>query len=212
MEFRLTYQGQLLASGSDHRQEYARVPEKHRMRRIFHRQLKKLWYTHPTLVPRTQSDAEGVMTMKMGVQGAHEYPSHVERLADNWTENGFRFVPLVTKESGLNCKLEVLILRVGMPGAQMQNSDIDNRIKTLFDALQKPDGKQQLGGETPQDGEDPFFVLLEDDRLITHLSVETDTLLESVSADETDQLTDARVVITCTIWPYVVGPLNLDFM
>jgi hypothetical protein len=42
-----------------------------------------------------------------------------------------------------------------------------------------PTNKDEISG-LPRDDEKLFFVLLEDDRLITHLSVETDTLLQRV--------------------------------
>jgi len=35
--------------------------------------------------------------------------------------------------------------------------------------------------EVPQEGEDPFFCLLEDDNLVTKLAVNTDRLLEIVN-------------------------------
>lgn len=72
----------------------------------------------------------------------------------------------------------------------LRRDEIDNRIKTLFDALKVPVGIQ--GKPTPE--EDPFFVLLQDDRLITRLSVETDTLLEPTCAQAGEQ--DARLVVT----------------
>jgi hypothetical protein len=62
--------------------------------------------------------------------------------------------------------------------------DVDNRLTTIFDALRMPKGPQELGAGTqqgkvsPASNENPFFVLLEDDRLITHVSVTTDMLLE----------------------------------
>jgi hypothetical protein len=215
MEFRLTYEGELLASGTDPRQENrpARVADKHRIRRVFHKQLKKLWYTNPNLIPRTMFDAEstfiGSMTSDPLVK---TYRNVIERTAANYPLGPFRFVPLVTKTNGLNCKLEILMLRPSLPGGLLNNSDIDNRLKTLFDTLQKPGEMAQIGNETPQNGEDPFFVLVQDDRLITHLSVETDMLLQPVSEQEKDQVNDVRLVITCTVWPYSVGPHNLDFM
>ncbi len=52
---------------------------------------------------------------------------------------------------------------------------MDNRIKTLFDGLKMPREAQDLGPYlTPAVGEDPFYCLVEDDRLITSVSVETD--------------------------------------
>lgn len=51
--------------------------------------------------------------------------------------------------------------------------DIDNRLKTLFDALRLPNQTNELVGyDNPAPDENPFFCLLEDDSLITHVSVE----------------------------------------
>ncbi len=52
-------------------------------------------------------------------------------------------------------------------------------MKTLFDALRVPE-KKQLAKITPQDDENPFFCLLEDDALITGFCVTTDALLEPI--------------------------------
>lgn len=51
---------------------------------------------------------------------------------------------------------------------------MDNRLKTLFDSLSIPNADQIV--DDP-DLEEPIYCLLEDDRLISGLSVETDRLL-----------------------------------
>lgn len=63
---------------------------------------------------------------------------------------------------------------------------------------------------TPGPGEDPFFCLLEDDRQVSHLSVETDTLLDYPTDDENDK-GRARLVITVDLRPYRVSMFNLSF-
>jgi hypothetical protein len=61
----------------------------------------------------------------------------------------------------------------------IQSADIDARLKMLFDALKVPNDAGQLGGyQQPEQDEDPFCCLLEDDQLITHVSVKTGVLLE----------------------------------
>jgi len=51
--------------------------------------------------------------------------------------------------------------------------DIDNRLKTLFDALRVPSlaEVQTLGATTAID-EDPLYCLFQDDSLITRLNIE----------------------------------------
>jgi hypothetical protein len=60
-----------------------------------------------------------------------------------------------------------------------QGGDIDNRLKTLLDALKIPDSSDALSrGVTLSGDETPFFCLLEDDNLITGINVKTDRLLD----------------------------------
>ena len=105
-------------------------------------------------------------------------------------------MPLATRDLELLCSIEVLYLRQGTPGGLLNRvGDIDNRLKTLFDALSMPQDRLQLGPFlTPDVGEEPFFCLLEDDSIITKATVESDTLLEAVSNPPDPN--DARVVIT----------------
>jgi hypothetical protein len=46
--------------------------------------------------------------------------------------------------------------------------------------LQIPDANQGYESLTPDAGETPFYCLLEDDRLISKITVETDRLLEDL--------------------------------
>jgi hypothetical protein len=103
----------------------------------------------------------------------------------------------------------MLMLREGPPGKAL--FDIDNRLKTVFDALRKAKGPDELGASTAAgqvgaaSGEDPFYVVLEDDRLITHLAVTTDTLLEPVPPSDEGPIPPqeaVRLVIDITIRPY----------
>ena len=61
--------------------------------------------------------------------------------------------------------------------------DIDNRLKTLLDALAMPSQPNALpASATPDSGETPFFCVLEDDKLITKVSVQTYSLLAPVGS------------------------------
>lgn len=99
----------------------------------------------------------------------------------------YQFVPLVTSKIHLVCRLDVLLLRPGEPGRLVQHGgDLDNRIKTLFDALRVPKaGELPSGDAGPQQGERPhFYCLLEDDARITSFNVESDRLLDPAGPDE----------------------------
>jgi hypothetical protein len=87
-------------------------------------------------------------------------------------------------------KLQVFFLRPEAPGNLItQGGDIDNRLKTLFDALRMPRVVAELPtNDTPREGEDPFFCLLEDDALITEIDVKTDMLLDAAAKKSSAEL------------------------
>ena len=97
--------------------------------------------------------------------------------------SNFDFAPLVNEKLNLIAELKVILLRPEPPGSILtQSGDINNRLKTLFDALKMPDSTSALpNNEEPQEGETPFFCLLEDDNLVSKVSVQTDRLLEPSS-------------------------------
>ncbi len=124
MEFRLVYEGQLPSSGnsSNHPRE------KHAIRKIFHQQLAELWQKNSLL--------KLVATRYVTAPKLGTVPNI---LASKFERCNFRFIPLVNAEFGLVCSLDILFLRRENPGEVItQGGDIDNRIKTLFDALQVP--------------------------------------------------------------------------
>ncbi|MGH8201138.1 MAG: hypothetical protein ACREVO_12395 [Steroidobacteraceae bacterium] len=139
------------------------------------------------------------------------YPaaSHsADALATRFARSGHNFVPLVTRDLELLCAIEILLLREGKPGAVIKSGDLDNRLKTLFDALCMPRDQGQLGPYlSPAEEEKPFFCLLEDDSVITKATVETDTLLQSVSEPPSEN--DVRAVITVKIRAARVTAENL---
>jgi hypothetical protein len=115
-------------------------------------------------------------------------------MANNYSRCGYRFVPLICKAEGLACALDILFLRRDNPGDLIiSGGDIDNRIKTLFDALRMPQECQELTGFSPEEGENPFFCLLEDDALITHVSINTDRLLTPLRGE--NSLSEVHLVI-----------------
>lgn len=189
MEFRLTYEGPLQASTGNQ----PRSRNKHQLRRVFHPQLKRLWEEHPVLKNRPAEN------------GTHD--SLAESLAKNFSRCGYNFVPLVNKGLWLTCGLDILFLRPESPGQVLKSGDIDNRLKTLFDALRMPHSRGELGGyEAPNDDEQPFYCLLEDDSLVSKVTVDTDTLLEDVKDERGKNLgfkdAAARLVITVTVKTY----------
>ena len=169
MRFTLTYHGRLRGGGG------GASAHKHEIRRALHPQLRELW--------------------------THEPLSH---LADRWLGlgpdrddgeagvalrdvAGHSFAVLVQGGRRLTAELDILLLRPEDPGSIVQRADIDNRLKTLFDALRHPNASQEIPPEwTPGPDETPLFCLLDDDRLITRVNVDTDRLLAPRTAEEVD--------------------------
>lgn len=56
----------------------------------------------------------------------------------------------------------------------------------------------------------PSFDLLQEDNLVSHFAVETDTLLDEPTENDADQR-KARVIITVRIQPYEPTYFNLAF-
>lgn len=202
MEFRLTYEGELLSTRvwveeatcaqCGHTPSApidGKAEHKHRIRKHFQKQMRRLWEVHP-LLKKWMWQSETRLSI------AGRKPPTIDALANKFTALPFRWVPLVTEESMLTCSLDVLYLRGSAKGSVLNNADIDNRVKTLIDALKIPKlGQAPRAG--PDADEEPFFVLLEDDSLVTRLVVETDILLASTSATPSDA--DARVIINVKV-------------
>lgn len=158
MEFTLHYRGELKTN---------RGPkEKQALRRHFHAQLERLWQEIPLNEMHALLEKEPT-NGKTGIIQA---------------VNGFNFAPLVTEKLNLIAELRITLLRPEPPGHIItQAGDIDNRLKTLFDALKVPAEPAAIPpDDQPREGEDPFYCLLEDDNLITKVQVETDRLLDTV--------------------------------
>jgi hypothetical protein len=170
-----------------------RKDHKHAIRKQFHQQLKRLWEINPALNGR--SGGPYVIVVRAGKEG----PQSASDLATRYSQFGFNFVPLVRQELDLICGIEILFLRPDKPG-KLWKGDIDNRIKTLLDALTIPVANDEYHLRKPANDEQPFYCLLEKDELITKLSIETDQLLEFVSGQ--DRPDDVRLVITVRLRPY----------
>ncbi len=93
------------------------------------------------------------------------------------------FAPIISKRIHVVSELDIVFLRQQAPGQLIsEGGDIDNRVKTLLDALRMPSKAevQQLGEVTRSDPT-PMHCLLQDDALVTRVSIETDRLLRNAS-------------------------------
>ena len=96
-------------------------------------------------------------------------------------QGGRKFLPIVRETFLLTCSLKVLFLRRGPPGRVYEGGDLDNRLKTLFDALSVPAHPEQVMAD--EEAPDVMYTLLEDDSAITKIDIETHRLLSRPEAN-----------------------------
>ena len=182
MNFRLIYQGQLLASGNDVvRQVPARNAHKNQIRRKLHPQIKELWKYPP-------------LNQNFGKSEAPYHPQYLDPSHPRGQKvcGNHKFVALVRSDLELTAELDILFLRREFPGTIiLQGGDLDNRLKTLLDALRLPKDSQEIPKEfVPSPEESPLFCLLEDDSLVTSIKISAGLLL-----NPTVEKSDVHLVI-----------------
>ena len=223
VEFRLLYSGKLQGASK----QDTRATHKHDIRRKLHPQLRRLWQTNSAI--HWMSEIIGVHHI---LANATRYPGSTEPftpggaaaevasrrrrgaaidfLGEKWSRNGYQFIPLVTEELCLRCSIEVLLLRPDSPHFIMKSGDLDSKVKTIFDALRMPNSLDEAGGIGPQGDETPFYCLLQDDKLVSEVSVITDELL--VLPENRDvNANDAFLVIKVRLKPSAKTQLNSHF-
>ncbi len=131
MEFTLYYRGPLKAATSSKR----RRDEKHELRKRFHEQLKELWNQVPLSRHREFLNPSHNMVTNLRKDEERIYLS-----TDNLTllhdVGAFQFAPTVSSRLDMVADLTITLLRPEPPGQIVtQSGDIDNRLKTLLDAL-----------------------------------------------------------------------------
>lgn len=164
MNFTLYYNGPLKPN--------AKPEHKHEIRKEFHKQLVELWRQEPLSFLGSPSDYKEGFFREVA---------------------GRSFVALVTEFHKALVDLDIVLLRPERPGAIVSHGgDIDNRLKTLFDALSVPQKNQIPKGKKSPSDESPLHCLLEDDRLIESFRVESAQWLNA-NARETDVVLLIRV-------------------
>ncbi|MBR5904810.1 MAG: hypothetical protein IKZ49_04780 [Alphaproteobacteria bacterium] len=178
MKFKLLYYGDILTNPKKRSQHIADI------RMQFHPQLKKLLDFKPwnNLSKFMMPDAtkSPIITRHIG---------------------GIDFNPIITPNLKMIAELEILMMHpeiIGVP-----RSDIDNRVKTILDGLRCPQNEHEIGQNTPRDI-GPIYTLLDDDHLVTKLTVNTSHLLSNnifpadiqASPDAIFMLIDVNVRVT----------------
>jgi hypothetical protein len=182
MKFRLTYEGEIRP------RQVAGLSDIHSIRQRLHPQLKRLWEHAPL------SDLKEKWLRDENPADPNGFYNRVVSV------NNRKYAPLIAKDLG--AELDIVFLRQQAKGQLVgEGGDIDNRLKTLFDALRMPSKAevQQLGVVVEQD-DDPLHCLLKDDALIHRVNVETDRLLKDADPKALMAIIQVTVAVTRVTW------------
>lgn len=180
MEFTLYYRGHLKAATTKNR----RRREKHALRKRFHEQLNELWNQTPLKDHRDFLEPTSHAIQRFLAPYEEGFGYEYDNITLPRKIEAFHFVPTVSAHLHMAADLTITLLRPEPPGQIVTHSgDIDNRLKTLLDALKVPSQPDDLPPKSsPSEAETPFFCLVEDDNLIANLDMKSDRLLDP-SAD-----------------------------
>lgn len=104
---------------------------------------------------------------------------------------------LVTSKAFFIAEVNITLLRPDPPGSFVHSGDIDNRMKTLIDALRRPKTPEEFKLNKGEKFLDHLYCVLEDDNLISRLSVSTERLLVPVE-DQLNVVALIRVNVKMT--------------
>jgi hypothetical protein len=105
------------------------------------------------------------------------------------------FIPLITSRLNMICEIDILFLRREPPGSIMSRfgGDLDNRLKIFLDALRMPHDASELPEIFHTKKLSHCFCLLEDDALVTGLSLKSGTWLNRI--DDATKQNDVRLIV-----------------
>jgi hypothetical protein len=188
MKFALRFDGDLPSNG--------RPAQKWEIRKQLHPQLAELWRINPCLQEakhKCHASTVGYVQYEIHhsvpeFRPAYEPDPHGNSVAlqEPIVRGDRQCLPLVRETLALKCALRISFLRRDEPGRVYQQGDLDNRLKTLFDALQVPNPDQMTGAPSIEEIPNPIYCLLEDDKLITGFEIESHQLLSRPPRSKND--------------------------
>jgi hypothetical protein len=192
MQFSLVYDGDLPSIGnSTPPLRQSKLQAVWAVRDVISRQLDRLYETHPIL--RGAGFTENRMA-------ANEARRPIRR-------HGQTFLALARPELRLKCQLDIKMLVNHEPGSVLTGTgDLDNRIKTLNDALRVPKEQHEMGSHQVPAGQ-AYICLMSDDALVTGFKVAMDRHLGLVN--QTPHYVHLDIGVTVT--PSERTHLNLAF-
>lgn len=182
LKFTLYYRGPVGSNKPAH---------KHAIRREFHEQLKELWEQNRGLKALSDPSRK------------HRHKKEPQISSNNKKGDTYNWLYLIGDAHGISCSLDITFLRRGEPGKIVRHGgDLDNKLKTLLDALKAPREIGEHPTDAPKDDENPYFCVLQDDEYIDAIKIKTDRLLASSKSSPEDRGDDVVVLIEVTTAVY----------
>ncbi|MDR1691560.1 MAG: hypothetical protein LBR35_01850 [Rickettsiales bacterium] len=169
MRFKLIYKGQVKINPKKRTQHINKI------RMVISEQLKNLYEIDP------YSDLKKLMTKTPGK------PSIIR------TVGGVDFISLISPEMNFLAEINMQLLVPEL--TTTPRADIDNRMKTLLDALRRPQDSHEVAQGV--DKTQPVYTLLDDDKYVSELTINTSHLLDQ-SGDEDEVLVIISVGLRAT--------------
>jgi hypothetical protein len=161
MKFYLLYRGKLKGNGDSR--------HKHEIRKELDPQMRSLWQEEP------------LINYKSAYLPGGSEEKHSPFIFPSQSPTCTSCICLITSKAFFVADIAVTLFRPDAPGKLIHSGDIDNRLKTLLDALRMPQGSNEIVRDNATDDDhqqqDFLYCVLEDDCLISHLSVNTERLL-----------------------------------
>ena len=121
------------------------------------------------------------------------------------TVGGIKFFPLITPDLDLLAELDIQILHPEL--LETPRADIDNRMKTLLDALKRPQSPHEISENIDKD--EVVYTLLDDDHLVTKMTINTSHLLYKEEMPKKNRDYELLIIITVNIKASKGTPDNL---